>query len=473
VRAALLAGAVGLSSLGLALALPFALAFPAMAAPIAQPSADWVARVGSEPIPRRPADALLALARRERPELTLGELTRHLAVDLLMGDAAAREVGDATLFASRRVGFPPELEIRRQWLVTLQALWPDRIDAAWRAASPELPLKVDAAAWRAVWPDADASRPGSSLRMDDALDAAQLAAASRVVVLRHRAFGGAGGAGVVPAGAITLGDLWPLQNVQGRRLLRGGDLDFARAQARQLLRERFVEHWLRRESGWQADELDFVHRVIEARQRKLAWQRWSGLSADPHGDAPPRDALAAAVSPADIERYYRAHQDRFERLEAVEALHVRCLASGEAQGGPPSACAAPASLRGLAGAAPLNWRLGDAEPDSALDAWARDLARAWPVGPASPPIRHPDGAGWERVQVLSTRRGVYPVDSETVRHEARQALALERLDARWRQRQKDLLDEAGLRWAPGVTPPRTPFEPPSPMAAGDAHAHAH
>ncbi len=470
-RAALLAGALGLSALAV-MAVP--ITAPAAAVP-ARGAVDWIARIGDEPIPRRPAEALLALARRERPDLTLGELTRHLAVDLLMGDAAAREVGDATLFASRRVGFPPELDVRRQWLVTLQSLWPDRIDAAWRAASPELPLKVDAAAWRAVWPDADASRPGSSLRMDDALDAAQLDAASRVIVLRHRSFGGVGGAdgaSGVP-GEITLGDLWPLQNVQGRRLLRGGDVDFARAQARQLLRERFVERWLRRESGWRAEEVGFVHRVIEARQRKLAWQRWSGLSADPHGDAPPRDALAAAVSPADIERYYRAHQERFERLEAVEALHVRCLASGEAQGGPPSECASGASLREHAGAAPLNWQLGDAAPDSALEAWVRDLARAWPVGPASPPIRHPDGAGWERVQVLSTRRGVYPVDSETVRHEARQALALERLDARWRQRQKDLLAEAGLRWAPGVTPPGTPFEPPSSMATGDEHGHAH
>ena len=315
--------------------------------------------------------------------------------------------------------------------------------------------------------------------MDDAMDDAQQAAASRVVVLRHRAFGGADGlngsgrSAAVGAGAITLGELWPLQNVQGRRLLRGGDLDFARAQARQLLRERFVEQWLRRESGWRADELEFVRRVIEARQRKLAWQRWSGLSADPHGDAPPRDALAAAVSAADIERYYRAHQARFERLEAVDALHLRCPASVEAQGAAAAGCASGASLREHSDAATLNWRLGDAEPDSALEAWVRDLARAWPVGPASPPIRHPDGNGWERVQVLSTRRGVYPLDSETVRHEARQALALERLDARWRQRQKDLLAEAGMRWAPGVTPPSTPFEPVSPMATGDAHGHAH
>src|SRR6185436_6349489 len=161
-----------------------------------------------------------------------------------------REVGDAALFASRRVAFAPEVDGRRQWLATLQQIWPERIDRAWQIAALEMPLTADARAWQALW----ASGPGDRLRMNEDLDEAQHAAATRLVLLRHRGFGGG------PAGAITLADLWPLQNVQGRRLLRAGDLDFARAQARQLLRERFVESWLRRDSGWSVAELDFVRR---------------------------------------------------------------------------------------------------------------------------------------------------------------------------------------------------------------------
>jgi hypothetical protein len=281
------------------------------------------------------------------------------------------------------------------------------------------------------------------------------------VLLRHRGFLGG------PAGAITLADVWPLQNVQGRRLLRAGDLDFARAQARQLLRERFVEQWLRRQSGWSETELDFVRRVVEARQRKLAWQRWQGLTGDPHGDAPPRDALAASVTVDEITTYYRAHLDRFERLESVEGLSLRCDRAG---------CAEEAQvldLRGRPGVTRIAWRLGDPRPGADVDAWVLDLLQAWPAGRASPPIRHPDGNGWERVQALSVKRGHHPVDSETVRHEARQAVALEKLEARWQQRQVELLASAGLRWAPGVTPPETPFEPQRPGRVGGEHGHAH
>ncbi|ANH67605.1 peptidylprolyl isomerase [Mitsuaria sp. 7] len=423
----------------------------------ARAASTWVARLGDETIPRRPTQALLMLARREQPDLTLQELAQHLAIDLLMGDAASREVGDAALFASRRVAFAPEVDVRRQWLATLQQVWPERIERDWQAAAPALPSAVDLRAWQALW----STGQGDRLRMNEDLDEAQRAGAARLVLLRHRGFGGG------PAGAITLADVWPLQNVQGRRLLRAGDLDFAQAQARQLLRERFVESWLHRDSGWSEAELDFVRRVIEARQRKLAWQRWSGLTGDPHGDAPPRDALAAAVTPEEIAAYYRAHLDRFERLESVEGLRLRCDRAGcadEAQG---------ADLTGRRGVTRVAWRLGDARPSAEVDAWILDLLQAWPAGQASPPIRHPDGNGWERVQALSVKRGHHPVDSETVRHEARQAVALEKLEARWQQRQVELLTSAGLRWAPGLTPPATPFEPQRPMPASGEHGHAH
>lgn len=451
------AGAVAALALAIVAALVPARSGAAASTVDAQAASTWIARVGGDTIPRRPVEALLMLARREQPDLTLTELTRLLAIDLLMGDAAAREVGDATLFESRRVAFAPEVDVRRQWLATLQQVWPERIERDWRAAKAELPSSVDARAWQALW----SLGQGEGLRMNEDLDEAQRAAAARLVLLRHRGYGD------VPAGAIALGDVWPLQNVQGRRLLRGGDLAFALAQARQLLRERFVEQWLHRSSGWSEGELDFVRRIVEARQRKMAWQRWSGLTGDPHGDAPPRDALAASVTADEIDAYYRAHLDRFERLESVEGLSLRCNRAGCADAAP------GLDLRGQTGVRPVAWRLGDARPAAEVDAWVLDLLQAWPAGQASPPIRHPDGNGWERVQALSIKRGHHPADSETVRHEARQAVALEKLEARWQQRQVELLASAGLRWAPGIAPPPSPFEPQRPTPAGGEHGHAH
>ncbi|OWQ90366.1 hypothetical protein CDN99_13485 [Roseateles aquatilis] len=413
----------------------------------------WIARLGDETLPRRPTEALLTLARRERPALTLPELTRHVALDLLLGDAAAREVGDATLFASMRVGFPPEVETRRQWLATLRELWPERIDRAWRKARLELPQAPDPRAWAALW----SGSAGGGLRMDEQLDDTERVAAARYVLLRYRAFGDE------RAGAVTLADVWPLQNVQGRRMLRAGDLAYARAQARQWLNERFVAQWLRQDSGWSEQELAFVHRVVQARLRRIAWQRWQGLSADPHGDAPARDALAAAVTTEEIAAFYAAHRDRFQRLESVEGLRLRCA---------DPACGDGRDLRQQPGATRLVWQLGDPRPASELDAWALDLMQAWPVGQVSPAIRHPDGGGWERVQVLAVRRGHHPADSETVRHEARQALAMERLETRWQQRQQALIAAAPLRWAPGIVPPADPFVPERLTLTG-APGHAH
>lgn len=423
----------------------------AAAAPPAQPS-PWVARVAGEAIPRRPAEALLALVRRTQPETTLAELAQHLALDLQAGDAAAREVGDATLFASMRVGFAPEVEMRRQWLSTLQQFWPDGVERAWKAAPPIAPHAPDAGAWRRLWAGSD------GLRLDEQLGAPERAAAARFVLLRHRAFG------KVPAGAITLADIWPLQNVQGRRLLLGGDLDFALAQARQLLRERFAEQWFMRHSGWTVAELAFVQRAVTARLRKLAWMHWQGLDGDPHAEAPPRDALVAAVTASEIADYYGAHRDRFARLERVEGWRLRCASEAD--------CTAASDLRALPAAVPLRWSLGDARPAVELDAWALDLLQAWPEGQVSPPIRHPDGNGWERVQVLAVRRGFHPADSETVAHVARQAIALEKLEARWAERQREWLAASRLQWAPDFVAPARPLEPARAQAHGH-HGHAH
>lgn len=421
----------------------------ANAAPAAQPAA-WVARVAGEAIPRRPAEALLALVRRTQPATTLAELAQHLALDLQAGDAALREVGDARLFASMRVGFAPEVEMRRQWLSTLQQFWPDEVERAWAKAPPLAPHLPDAAAWQRLWTG------GEGLRIDEQLGESERAAAARFVLLRHRAFG------AVPAGAITLADIWPLQNVQGRRLLRGGELDYAQAQARQLLRERFAEQWFTRGSGWSSAELAFVQRAVTARLRKLAWMRWQGLDGDPHAEAAPRDALAAAVTPDEIGAYYAAHRDRFARLERVEGWRLRCASEAE--------CAAASDLRARPAAVPLRWSLGDARPAVELDAWALDLLQAWPEGQVSPPIRHPDGNGWERVQVRTVRRGFHPADSETVAHVARQAIALEKLEAQWDARQREWLAAERLQWSPDMATPARPLEP---ARAQAHHGHAH
>lgn len=394
---------------------------------------DWVARVDGRAVPLRVALALQRLAARERPGIGLAEIVQALAQDLALGARAERERGDAELFDSARVGFDPAVQRHQEWLSSLRLLF----GADYRAA---------AAPWRPT-PAPDLAGFWAlqlGLRLDDGLDGLQQQRARSLVLQRYD---GACGHGAARLQAVTLADVWPRLDVQGRALLRRGERDFAVAQARNLVLERCFESWLREAGPWSEPELQFLADAVAARQRKLAWMRWLGLGDDPHAESHRLSELAAAVTADEVAALHAREPRRFERVDAVQALVLRCAdaAAAEAaarelrQGGDVG------SLRGVS-----EQRLDWSWPQPARD-WLTALALTQSEQQLVGPVRSPEG-DWVLLRIDQRRMGLHPADSETVRYQAAQQLAREQLALEWQQIQQQALGAQALVWHPGWAP---------------------
>ncbi|MDL5030316.1 hypothetical protein QRD43_00245 [Pelomonas sp. APW6] len=467
-RALLLAGAALLASLS-----GGALASTATTAAL---------RVDGQPIPRRLAEDLLLLARRERPDVALPDLLQRLALEWLLGEDARRRVGDERLFASRRVAFDPAAMVERQWQSMAWQRWPEALAQDWARWQQQarVTAPASATAWQRVLPRAAGAR---LLPAPQAL--AGPPGAAQVVLLRW-----CDTAACRTPAEVTLAQVWPSLNVQGRTQILGGDRDFARLQARRWLQDRFTRAWAAQPGRWEADGVQALQELLWARVRWQALLRWEGLDGDAHGAAAGAEADAAsrlsipALTEADLERYWREHPEEFRRLSHLQGWRARCA---------DAACrdAVEPLLRQRAELAPLQalrvpglsvravqWSDEEApvatpeSGDRALDDWSLALMAATPVGAPSPALRHPgvQAQGWEWVQVQRREERLQPLASETVRYGATQALMQQRRQAAWRERQERLLAGAQLQWAPDLAAPSL-----SPLlgleAAGGGHTH--
>lgn len=466
--------------------LATALACAAVAS--ADPAAGTPAlRVEDQAIPRGLAEDLLVLARREQPSLGLPDLLQRLALEWLLGEEARRRVGDEHLFATRRVAFEPEALVERQWQSLAWQRWPEALTRDWdrwqrRARVAPAGAEADAA-WRQFLQQAGG--PGL-IAPSDRRRHALAGAAARVELLRW-----CESADCRVPSRVTLAQVWPSLNVQGRTQIAAGDRDFAQAQARRWLQDRFTREWAARPDHWGTEGAVALQALLWSRVRWQAMLRWEGLDGDAHGAAAGSPALAptAAVTDADIERYWQEHPDEFRRISRLEGWRARCA---------DRACrdAVEALLRqvgdldalsrhGIDGLSvrPVHWTDDGAGPgrpflragrpsEHDLDDWSLSLMAATPVGARSAALRHPgvDSQGWEWVQVQRREERPQALDSETVRYGATQALTQQRRLAAWRERQEQLLAGARLQWAPDLAAPVV-----SPLleidAAHGGHAH--
>ena len=406
---------------------------------------DWVARLDGRPVPARVALALLRVARREQPELTLPALVEHLGTDLALGRRALAEAGDAQLFPAGRVAYTPDVLREQEARATLRLLFGADY-AASAAAQPRWQATHDpAAALKALWP----ARPG--LQLDDQLSTSQQAQAQTLVLQRYTGCSG------VPA-ALTLAALWPTLDVQARALLRRGDADFTRQAARAAIDDQCFDRWMARR--WSADERAFFNDVVSARQRRIAWMNWLGLGSDPHRSSQTFDTTAAAVSDADIAAFYARQPQRFERIDALRGWQIQCpdesctqaVAAALRAGRPPADVLAEWQAKlGRERAGQLAWQRDAAGP---CDDWLLSLALAQPLRKLSPPALRPApegvNAAWQLVWVDERTVGRHPASSESVRYLARQELARERLQRRWQAELRDAHDGLRVEWAPGV-----------------------
>ncbi|QNM96929.1 peptidylprolyl isomerase [Chitinimonas koreensis] len=400
------------------------------------------ARIDGQPIPLAGLRVLHTVGAYRDMKVPLDKVLASVIDNRLLGDYAAGQYDEATLFPNTAVAFAREVAVEDQLVATLRRAYKAPLDAALARAGGLARLVVrntvpSRQALEAVFP------PGDALRLDAALTPQQLEAARAVTLLEYRFPGG-------ETGRIDLAQLWQRQNIQGKTLLRGGDADYRAQQAMQLLGSRYVLAWARRDSGLSADDLALLRRAIEDRDRRGALLQLLGIEADMHYSSAHLKQLAAAATPAEVADYYARHPAEFRRIERVRARHIRC--------GDEAACrdayerlrggadfAAVARAASSAGDAADGGALGWLRRDDGQPSWLRDLAFALPPGKPSRPVREPgEPAAWQIVLVEEREEGLLPADSESVRYIAGQAIARKKAVAEFKALRERLYQAADI-----------------------------
>lgn len=426
----------------LAAAVTLAASLPGAASVAAAPQA--AVRIDGAPLLAFSVDAMWRLAQAKDPKASRAATLDTLIANRLLAAEARRRFGEAALSSGQRVGFSREVAFDEQLLATLRALYARAIEDEVRrlpGASLDGLIREQPAPDQAAL-DAVFGKTGG-LRLEAALTPAQLEQARRVVLLRYTLPRG-------QEGSITLFDIYQRQNVQGRIALLARERAFMLQQAKLQLAVLFVLDWSRQRFG--ADAVADLRSVLAEQDDTLALMRLHGVDDDQHAGSALLDGLAARVTPAQVQAYYRRHRDEFVRIEKVRARHIRLpdettarqVAAALADGADFGALArrhsvAPSAASGGA----LGWVRHEGAP-----AWLAQLLFSQPEGQVSPPVRSPVGpdeaATWEIVLVEQRVQGYQGADSESVRYVASRAIAREQALAQLAALRRELLRRARI-----------------------------
>lgn len=388
---------------------------------------------------------LRAVAARRTPDVSLETVAEAALADHVMGAHAARTVGDEALFDDWRVALRVDAGAVLALDASIAAAWREPLaralgeDRGAHLVTKRHPLTT--ATLKAALADTRA------VRLDDRLPAAKLAALARVPVLDWRI-------DEATAGRVTLQDLWPLLNLQDRHALSQGDVRLAFTRAEDRVQAAFARRWVVREGKLSVADLDTLQALLADHERRAALARWMGALDDGSFHSAELDRLRAAVSADDVAAFWRAHPDRFTRIERVRARHVHCADEARCRDAQAAIVAGEdfavvARRASDAADAARGGELGWLTADASRGDWLTQVAFAVPPGAPIAPVHAPprvDGrdGGWEVVQVQERVTGVHPVDSETVRYTAGQALARERAADNFEALRHQLVAEAGV-----------------------------
>jgi hypothetical protein len=421
-----------------------------VSAAAAQPVRDAL-RVDDWGLSAQALDVLRRAAVAQDAKASTAAVAAAVVQDHVLGSHAHRQVADEQLFDDARVAFSLGTSAQATLVATLERVYGKELAAA-MSQQRGFSLQAQPLSRERL---STLLGPGTTLKLDDRLTAEQEAAMSRVMLAELRL-------GTTPAKRISLMDVWRELDVTGRNRVTNLDIDFTQRQALRMARGMFVVHWAREHGGLSGEDLDRLSQLMADRERRLAFERLMGASVDPHHPGAEFDRLRREVSREDIAAYWEKNPQQFQRIERVKARHIRCadeaciqaasaaLAKGEAFDAVARKFSTSAS-RSDGGS------LGWIEPSQARGSWLLQFALAQPPGPPSPPVREPENGGtpgWQIVQVDERVTGVHPVDSETVRFEASQAIARRRAVEHYLALRDRLLAQARIDVDPalGLTP---------------------
>lgn len=408
--------------------------------------------INGEPVSTRVIHLMHAVALKRRPETTLSEVMASMVEDRLLARHARANHPMDELIEKTRVGYAPSIQIEESLVANLQAAYGARIMAAVQTekggtlngvVTARRPMT--AVDWRAVLGE----KP-KLLLVYELGDEGRKAAAAKTL-LSYRLGN--------TAGSITFLDVYDAQHVQGRNRLHSRDAAFAMQQAELLLERRYVQQWAQQNSGLGEGDYGVFRQAIEDRLVKEGWLSLIGVAADIHDDNRHLKQLAAAVTVDEVKEYYEKHRDQFKRIERVKAAHIRLkdfesankayarLSKGED-------FAVVARQMSIASDREEGGDLGWIEHGDKNVGWIESVAFVQKPGSVSRPFRSPGAPGtaavWEILKVEERIEGYQPVDSESVRYGASQALARQKALAEYRSTRERLLESADIRLNPAV-----------------------
>lgn len=405
-----------------------------------------VARLNGAPLYGLTLDVFFQSARQKEPKLTRNAMLEQLLSNRLLAAQVATRFKQYDVSANRRVAFEPEVASEDQLVASLRPMFEVHNQPVSEKTLQDFHVRTINPAPGEL--DAVFGVRGKML-LDYNLNPQQLARAKHIVVLRSSLPG---------AESITLFDLLRRLNVQGRVEFFNRNAQFMQQQARQRFGSLLLLNWARQYYG--APAVNDLRAALAEREQTRLLLALHGIGNDIDGDSALLDALAKKVTAAEINAYYLAHKDEFTRIVRVKARHIRVADEAAAQ----KVAAQLAKGQDFAQLAQqlsiaedarqggdLGWILHDA-PSS----WLTDLAFTQQAGQVSPPFRAPvgpnDNAVWEIIKVEQREDGFQAIDSESVRHAASRAVALQKagqqiveLKQQLRQQARVELLDAGLK----------------------------
>ncbi len=406
------------------------------------------ARVNGVDFPIPAVDLFVSLAHAQNPDIdrktVLDSLIdNHLFATQLDHDHGHEDGGSGTVTYSEAARAENDL------FRLIRRAYSGRIEAALEAAQVKQPADLfvgELLVEREQLAPMLALNPGLYARMSDD----QMAAAQQLVLVQYRHADGS-------VHDLTLADLYERQNIQLKVQLHDLNMEFLRQAASQFVATQFVLSWFDTESGLDAASVAAVKQFSREKLEKDEALHTLGLMQDIHDDNPELKLLAQQVSEDEVQAYYEANRDQFQRVERVRARHIQLGSQAladqvfrELQAGLSLEQAIAQYSQAADKDAPVPGDLGWIERADRHTHWLRSIAFVQPLQKVSAPFRSPGAANdqvvWEIIYLDEKVMGYQPADSEGVRYEASKAIAREKLQQRLAQTRERLWREADIRY---------------------------
>lgn len=376
-------------------------------------------------------DRFLLIAKKSDAKTTPSQVLQRIIDDELLAAHARSQFQADDLIKDSKVAFSPEVQVLQNLTANIEAAFgPDIVAEAKKRTGSDAPNYGQTAShvmtaqdWNKLLSDQPA------VMLDYRLMPAGRKFSEQLVLRRYQF-------DAKTQGTITLADVYDSQNVQGKFQIHKKDQDFTDQQAQLLLERRYAVHWLEQRSGLAPHDVTAFKKIIVDRMQTEGYLEHIGVAADIHEDVPYLKKIASQVTAAEIKAFYESHLDMFIRVDRVKARHIRTKDEATSR-------AAAAALKAGKPFAEVAKQYSDADdrdkggdlgwvvhPETGSN-WLESLLFFQQVDKVSSPFRMPGKPGadveWEIVLVEQKETSYQPVDSESVRYVASQAIAKQKV----------------------------------------------